>query len=310
MTPDLAPTNNNPDQQNVSNCDTRRQRLILISGLSGSGKSVALHMLEDLGYYCTDNIPAGMLSALVEQTVGSDDPAYRRTAVGIDARNRAQDIETVPGLLQSLRSSGLPCELIFLHAANDILLNRYSESRRKHPLSSRGLSLKEAIAEERRLLTPITDIADLIIDTSHTSVHQLREAVRNRIDQRSEQRLSILFQSFAYRTGVPADADLVFDVRCLPNPYWEQSLRPQTGTDDDVIGFLDSQANVTRMFNDIAGFLDNWITDYRDTNRSYLTVAIGCTGGRHRSVYMVEKLASRFRDEHPHVLIRHNELGS
>ena len=128
MTPDLAPTNNNPDQQNVSNCDTRRQRLILISGLSGSGKSVALHMLEDLGYYCTDNIPAGMLSALVEQTVGSDDPAYRRTAVGIDARNRAQDIETVPGLLQSLQSSGLPCELIFLHAADDILLNRYSNS--------------------------------------------------------------------------------------------------------------------------------------------------------------------------------------
>ncbi|MEE8527816.1 MAG: RNase adapter RapZ [Gammaproteobacteria bacterium] len=290
--------------------ESPRRRLILISGLSGSGKSVALHMLEDLGYFCVDNIPAGMLAELVAQTIDSGDPTYKRTAVGIDARNRQPDIEAVPGFLQSLRSAGMPCEVMFLHADDDVLLSRYSASRRRHPLSSSGVSLRDAIATERRLLTPITDMADLIIDTSRSSVHQLREAIRDRIDQRREGTLSLLFESFAYRKGVPADADLVFDVRCLPNPYWEKELRPLTGKDAKVARYLDDQESSVRMQDDIAGFLDNWIEDYRGTNRSYLTVAIGCTGGRHRSVYMVEKLADRFRGRNPQILTRHNELSA
>ncbi len=302
--------NTRTESEESPDAASRRRRLILISGLSGSGKSVALHMLEDVGYYCVDNIPAGMLAELVAQTIDSDDPTYRQTAVGIDARNRPPDIEAVPEFLRSLKSAGIPCDVIFLHADDDVLLSRYSASRRRHPLSSSGISLRDAIATERQLLTPITDMADLIIDTSHSSVHELREAVRDRIDQRREGALSLLFESFAYRKGVPADADLVFDVRCLPNPYWEKALRPLTGKDEEVVKYLDDQDNAVRMQNDIAGFLDNWIADYRSTNRSYLTVAIGCTGGRHRSVYMVEKLAARFRSRHPQILTRHNELST
>jgi RNase adapter protein RapZ len=285
-------------------------RLVVVSGLSGSGKSVALHMLEDLGYYCIDNLPAGLLPTFVAHTVRSEEPTYRLTAVGVDARNRPADIESVPQLVAELKRSGLNCEVVFLRAEHDVLLKRYSETRRRHPLSRTGVSLAEAIEAERRLLEPIANAADLVLDTTRSSVHDLRELVRQRIGERPEGRLSILFESFAYRHGLPGDADFVFDVRNLPNPYWEPVLSRLTGRDDAVIEFLERHETVQEMFEDIRHFLERWIPDYEHTNRSYLTVAIGCTGGQHRSVYLVERLAAHFAARHPLVRARHQALAA
>jgi len=282
-------------------------RLVILSGLSGSGKSIALHMLEDLDYYCVDNLPVGLLRAFVDHTVASSLPLYDRTAVGVDARNDPDEIAAVPEVMGSLRGR-VQCELIFLTADEDILLKRYAETRRKHPLSGRNLSLRAAIQRERELLSPIVDASDLIIDTTRTNVHQLREMVRERVDRRTEQRLSLTFSSFAYKHGVPRDADFVFDARALPNPYWDLSLRNYTGKDAPVISFLDGQESVQRMLADLVAFLERWIPELVKSNRSYLTVAIGCTGGQHRSVYLVEKLAQHFRQMHELVLTHHNEL--
>lgn len=283
-------------------------RLIIVSGLSGSGKSVALHMLEDLGFYCIDNIPAALLSSVLSQIIATQDSAYDRTAVGVDARNRRADIDSVPHLVDKLRSDGVHCEVLFLHADDDILLKRYSETRRKHPLSGRRLSLREAIVRERELLAPIRETADLIIDTTRTSVHELRDAVSSRVEQRAEGRLSLLFESFGYKHGIPSDADFVFDVRCLPNPYWDLALRPWSGKDAPVIEYLGQQAEVHKMLTDIITLLDAWIPAFKQSNRSYLTIAIGCTGGQHRSVYIAEQLASHFSASHRDVLTRHTEL--
>jgi len=285
-------------------------RLVIVSGLSGSGKSVALQMLEDLNFYCVDNIPAGMLDAFLAQITHTQDPFFQKTAVGVDARNRAEDILTVPRLVEKLRQGELQCEVVFLHSDDDILLKRYSETRRKHPLSSDNFSLREAIAKERELLTPIVDAADLVVDTTRTSVHELRELVRKRIAQHEHGSLSILFESFGFKHGVPSEADFVFDARCLPNPYWEPSLRSLTGHDEPVIRFLESHGSVRSMLEDIASFLETWIPHYDQTDRNYLTIAIGCTGGQHRSVYLTNQLAARIAGKYKHVLIRHNELGA
>ena len=283
-------------------------RLVIVSGLSGSGKSVALHMLEDLDFYCIDNIPAALLKPFISHTVHLGDANYSRVAVGLDARNTTSEIASVPTIVGELRRSGIACEVIFLQANDDELLNRYGETRRKHPMTRAGVSLREAIATERRLLEPITDSADLVIDTSRMSVHDLRELVRKRVEKRNEGRLSIMFESFGFKHGIPGDADFVFDVRSLPNPYWEPHLRAQNGRDTQVIAFLESNDAVGRMIDDIAGFLERWIPEYQRTNRSYLTVAIGCTGGQHRSVYITDKLAAHFGAKYPHVLARHNAL--
>jgi UPF0042 nucleotide-binding protein len=283
-------------------------RLIIVSGLSGSGKSVALHMLEDLDFYCIDNIPAAMLKPFISHTVRSPEPAYARTAIGLDARNRPSEIATVPTLVQELRRSGINCEVLFLLADDDALLNRYSETRRRHPLSRDGVSLREAIAAERRMLEPITDSADLVIDTTRMSVHELRELIRRRVEQRHERGLSIMFESFGYKHGLPGDADFVFDSRALPNPYWEPTLRRLTGRDPDVIRFLESHPDVGRLIEEIASFIEARVPEFQRSNRSYLTVAIGCTGGQHRSVYIVDRLGERFRHKHPQVIVRHNAL--
>lgn len=283
-------------------------RLIIVSGLSGSGKSVALHMLEDLDFYCIDNIPAALLKPFLSHTVRSSEPAYARTAIGLDARNRPSEIATVPTLVQELRRGGIACEVLFLHADDDALLNRYGETRRKHPLSRDGVSLREAIAAERRLLEPVTDSADLVIDTTRMSMHDLRELVRKRVEQRIEGRLSIMFESFGYKHGIPGDADFVFDARALPNPYWEPALRQLTGRDPEVIRFLESHPDVARLIEEIARFIEGRIPEFQRSNRSYLTVAIGCTGGQHRSVYIADRLAELFRCNHPHVMVRHNAL--
>jgi UPF0042 nucleotide-binding protein len=285
-------------------------RLIIVSGLSGSGKTVALHVLEDLDFYCIDNMPAALLDTLVARVVETGDAIYDNLAVGVDARNRPDDLTSLPRLLRDLRGRGIQCEVIFLQAEDDILLKRYSETRRKHPLADKGMSLSDAIARERELLGPIIDAAEIVIDTTRTNVYELRDNLRERISGRGENELSILIQSFGFKHGVPADADFVFDLRCLPNPYWDQNLRPLTGRDAAIVEFLDGKDSVQSMYRDILAFLQKWIPQYVDFNRSYLTVALGCTGGQHRSVYMAEKLARELGGSYAHVLTRHNELPS
>jgi UPF0042 nucleotide-binding protein len=274
-------------------------RLIIVSGLSGSGKSVALNMLEDLDYYCVDNIPAGLLPGFIAYTVRTSEPAYRLTAVGVDARNRPEDLADVPRLVEELRRSGIGCEMLF------------SETRRRHPLSRSGLGLQEALEQEQRLLAPVANAADLTIDTSRLSVHELRELIRERVVERETAGgPSLLFQSFAYRHGVPDDADFVFDARALPNPYWEPALRDLTGRDPAVEDFMRRHEDADHFLADITGFLDRWLPSLVRSNRSYLTVAVGCTGGQHRSVYLAEKLAAHFSGRLGRPLIRHRDLAS
>ncbi len=282
-------------------------RLIIVSGLSGSGKSIALHVLEDLGYYCIDNLPIALLPALASQA--DIEAAPDKYAVGIDARSTGGTLEDFPAMLRDLRGHGVEYEIFFLDADDTTLLKRFSETRRKHPLSNQKVPLEEAIELERRLLEPLSNAADLVIDTSLTNVHQLRDLVRQRVADKPPRTLSILFESFGYKHGVPADADFVFDVRCLPNPHWQPELRALTGYDKPVADFLEKQSQVDRMYQDLITLLENWLPQFEADNRNYMTIAIGCTGGQHRSVYLVERLARHFREQERHVLTRHRELA-
>ena len=282
-------------------------RLVIVSGLSGSGKSVALNVLEDAGFYCIDNILVGLLRSFVKEIEPRQDPDYDQVGVGLDARN-LPDVAQLPELIDELRKSGSGCEVVFLQASDDVLLSRFSETRRKHPLTSDNISLPEALAKERQLLSPIIDMADLIIDTSSTTVYDLRDLLRDRIANRDQATLSILIESFGYKHGLPADADFVFDVRCLPNPYWEPKLRPLNGRDQPVRDFLGAEAQVQEMISDIEAFLSHWIPRYQSFQRSYLTIAIGCTGGQHRSVYIAEALAERLITAHGPIQTHHDEL--
>jgi RNase adapter protein RapZ len=283
-------------------------RLIILSGLSGSGKSVALHMLEDLGYFCVDNLPAGMLQNFVRDTVLTHNPAYNHMAVGIDARNRIEEIREVPRTVRHLRTEGVECEIVYLHADEGTLLKRYNETHRPHPLAVDGRPLRDAIRAEREILGSIADEADVVLETTRTSVHELRELVRARIHREERQGLSLLFQSFGFRHGLPGDSDFVFDARGLPNPYWEAALRPLTGRDPAVAHYLEKDKTVQHFLADLIRFLEDWIPRFEDSNRQYLTVSVGCTGGFHRSVFVVEHLAKYFRAEGRDVIVRHNEL--
>ncbi len=283
-------------------------RLIIVSGLSGSGKSVALHVLEDLGYYCIDNLPVALLRSLLDEVTRHEDQSTDRLAVGIDARSPQSDIETLPAVIAELREHGVQTDLLYLQASNEILLKRYSETRRRHPLAIHGTELRAAIAHERDLLGEIINSADLVIDTTRTSVYQLADAVRERIDRRGSADLSVLIESFGFKHGIPADADFVFDLRCLPNPYWDAELRSLTGQDQEVAEFLDADTLFIAMFEDILSFLSRWIPRYVSFDRSYLTIALGCTGGQHRSVRMAEKLATALKQTHDPILTRHNEI--
>jgi len=283
-------------------------RLIIVSGLSGSGKTVALHVLEDLGYYCIDNLPAGLLKAVVEEVSSGTGQLGRGLAVGIDARNRRQDLESLPQLIDDFRRQQIQTDVLFVLADDEVLLKRYSETRRRHPLAEHGAELRHAIDAERQMLSEVINSADLIIDTSRTSVYDLADIIRERVDARTAASLSVLIESFGFKHGIPTDADFVFDLRCLPNPYWNAELRGLTGLDADVQAFLDQQLAFTRMYDDILGFLQRWIPEYLTFNRGYLTVAIGCTGGQHRSVYMTEKLARALQQSHEPVYTRHSEL--
>ncbi|MDX1508010.1 MAG: RNase adapter RapZ [Woeseiaceae bacterium] len=279
------------------------KRLIIVSGLSGSGKTIALHVLEDLGYYCIDNLPAALLKSAVDEV--TQNPLL---AVGIDVRNRVEDLHALPDLIREFRQQNIPTDVLFLQADDEVLIKRYSESRRRHPLTEQGSELRSAIAAEREILSEIINIADLIIDTSRTSIYELGDAIRERVDRRKSNHMSVLIESFGYKHGIPADADFVFDLRCLPNPYWTVKLRGLTGKDREVQSFLDSHEKFQAMFNDILGFVRSWIPEFKAANRGYMTIAIGCTGGQHRSVYMVEKLGEAFNAAGEPVSIRHNEL--
>lgn len=284
-------------------------RILILSGLSGSGKSVALHMLEDLGFYCIDNIPAALLKPFISYTVRSPEPTYERTAIGLDARNTPAEIASVPKLIDELRRSGIQCEVVFLIASDEELLRRFAETRRKHPMSRNNIDLRGAMALERQLLEPILYIADLVVDTSKMGVHALRDIIHKRVEQRAVGRLSITFESFGFKYGLPGDADFVFDARSLPNPYWEPGLRDLTGRDPEVVRFLEANTNVAALISDIATFIRARIPEYQASNRGYLTVAVGCTGGQHRSVYIVDKLATLFGHDFTSVTTRHSGLS-
>ena len=284
-------------------------RVVILSGLSGSGKSVALHMLEDVGFYCIDNIPAALLKPFISHAVRNPERTYDRAAVGLDARNTAAEIATVPQLTDELRRSGIECEVIFLTATDDELLRRFAETRRKHPMSRHDIDLRTAIAMERQVLEPIVYAADLVIDTSRLGVHALRDLIKLRVAEPHAGRLSLTFESFGFKHGIPGDADFVFDARSLPNPYWEPALRGLTGRDAAVIRFLEGQTNVAALIGDIVAFIRARIPEYIASNRGYLTVAVGCTGGQHRSVYIVDQLVAQFRGEFPTVTSRHTVLS-
>jgi UPF0042 nucleotide-binding protein len=283
-------------------------KLTIISGRSGSGKSTVLHILEDRGYYCIDNLPASLLPALADR-ISNGDTHLSDIAVSIDARNISADLQQAPEIISELQARELSTEIIFLDANSQTLLKRFSESRRKHPLSNESTDLREAIDIESALLESISMMANLVIDTSNMSLHQLRDLMKNRLLESSETNMALLFESFGFKNGVPVDADLVYDVRCLPNPYWDTALRSLTGLDADVAKFLDSQDEVQEMVDDIKTYLEKWLPRYESNNRSYITVAVGCTGGQHRSVYIGEKLRRYFSSKIKNVQIRHRDLS-
>ena len=280
-------------------------RLVIISGRSGSGKTVALNALEDLGFYCIDNLPFLLLPDL-EKQLGQSNPSV---AVSIDARNKPTDENSFKAVIEQLNQNQKNCEIVYLDADENTLLKRYSETRRKHPLTNQNISLREAIRKEREILTPIAGCADLIIDTSTITRQTLYNLIRDRIAHHSGSHIQLLLQSFGFKYGLPFDSDFVFDVRCLPNPYWEPELRPLTGLDTAVVQFLENNPEAKRLLSDISNFIETWLPSFEADNRSYLTLSIGCTGGQHRSVYMVEKLAEKIRHKIPHTLIRHRELN-
>ncbi len=284
-------------------------RLVVISGRSGSGKSTALHILEDAGFNCVDNLPASLLPALIEQVKQRGHPQEMRFAISIDARNTWSDLQQFPQIMAIAKQPEMRVEILFLDARSQTLIQRFSETRRKHPLSNETTDLREAIATERRLLEPIADVADLIINTSNLSLHQLRDMIKQRVVGNETTGMAILFESFGFKHGVPVDADLVFDVRCLPNPYWKRQLRPFSGRDQEVIDFLEQQPEVDEMFTDIRNYLARWLPRFEANNRSYITIAIGCTGGQHRSVYLVERLQKHFTQRFKNIQLRHRELN-
>jgi UPF0042 nucleotide-binding protein len=283
-------------------------KLFVISGRSGSGKSTCLHVLEDIGYYCVDNLPASMLGTLTDRVSQDLHPEFQQVAVSIDARNISEDLEKFPDIFETLDKTRIDRQIIFLDADDNTLLKRFSETRRKHPLSSDKLGLMEAIRKERELLSPIISLANLTIDTSTLSLHQLRDIIKNRVANHNTKGMAVQFQSFGFKYGVPVDADIVFDVRCLPNPYWVVQLRGLTGLNQEVIEYLESQEEVQEMYDDIRGYLDRWLPRFEANNRSYITIAIGCTGGQHRSVYLCERLKSHFSTNKINVQVRHKEI--
>lgn len=295
---------------NVANDSATSVRLTIVTGLSGSGKSVALHSLEDEGYYCIDNLPAALLPPVIDRLLESGLAIYERLAIGVDMRSERDSTDDLLALLAGLRARrDMQVEVLFLDTDRSTLVTRFSETRRKHPLSSLDLTLIAAIDEEARLLEPVKSEAELVVDTSQLNLHELRDIIRTYLLGRSSHSLSLIFQSFGFKHGTPASTDFTFDVRCLPNPHWEPELRPFTGREAPIVAFLEAQPDVIDMLSDITGFLERWLPLFESENRAYLTVSIGCTGGRHRSVFLVERLAAHFGSLRDNVSLRHRELA-
>ncbi len=283
-------------------------RLVIVSGLSGSGKTVALNTLEDEDYYCVDNIPLGLLPDFLDRVLHRSLQPYENIAVGIDARSESHDLRKFHELVKPLHEMNIDIQVIYLQSELPTLIKRFSDTRRKHPLTSKGLPLSEAIEVERNLLSSVAADADLYIDTTHTNIHQLRDLIKEQVIKHDGHQLSVLFQSFGFKHGAPTDSDFVFDVRCLPNPHWEPKLRPLTGLDEDVASFLQSQQEVQEMQEYINGFLEYCIPKFEKQNRHYLTISIGCTGGQHRSVFIAQQLYEDFRDQVKNASVRHREM--
>ena len=284
-------------------------KLIIVSGRSGSGKSTALHVLEDLGFYCIDNLPIGLLFPLTREATEHAAPGrLNKMAVSIDARNLSGEIANFEQIYEHLSQPGLSVEIIFLDASDQSLFQRFHATRRKHPLSNDKVSLREAITDEKELLEPLARLADLHVDTTELSIYELRDMIKQRVAGRRDQELALLFQSFGYKHGVPVDSDYVFDVRCLPNPYWDTSLRQFTGLDKPVAEFLESDPLTRQMIDELIRLLETWLPAFSHSNRSYMTISIGCTGGQHRSVYLCEQLGAYFSRHYANVQTRHTEL--
>ncbi|MEL6091232.1 RNase adapter RapZ [Plesiomonas shigelloides] len=277
--------------------------LMIVSGRSGSGKSVALRAIEDMGFYCVDNLPVTLLPELARSLMARQTSA----AVSIDVRNLPNSPAELDKALNDLPEGFVP-QLLFLDADRNTLIRRYSDTRRLHPLSSQSLSLESAIDTENELLEPLRSRADLVIDTSEMSVHELAEMLRSRLLGKRERELTMVFESFGFKHGIPIDADYVFDVRFLPNPHWDPKLRPMTGLDKPVAAFLARHTEVHNFIYQTRSYLEQWLPMLETNNRSYLTVAIGCTGGKHRSVYIAEQLADYFRSRGKNVQSRHRTL--
>ncbi|OYT96727.1 MAG: RNase adaptor protein RapZ [Pseudomonas sp. PGPPP3] len=284
-------------------------RLIIVSGRSGSGKSTALDVLEDNGFYCIDNLPAGLLPELAERALLHTEVLQPQVAVSIDARNLPTHLQRFPELLNEVRARHIQCDVLYLDADEDTLLKRFSETRRRHPLTDESRSLAEAIRDEALLLEPISDLADLKIDTTNLNLYQLRDSLKLRLLNKPEPGTAFLIESFGFKRGMPVDADLVFDVRCLPNPYWKPELRAHSGLDQPVIDYLAAQADVDEMYTDIHAYLYKWLPRFAASNRAYVTIAIGCTGGHHRSVYLAERLGQTLKPQLKNLQVRHRDLS-
>ncbi len=300
-------TDSSREESELPNSGHGQQQLLVVSGMSGGGKSTALHALEDLGFYCVDNLPAALLSGFFEQ-IRNNPTLYAQVALGIDARSRGTDQQRLPEQLEQLAGSGLQPRLLFLTADTRTIIKRFSETRRRHPLTFDQQALPAAIEREKALLQPLQLRADWVIDTSEINIHQLRQQVWKYVGS-EQSTMTIMLESFAYKKGLPQDLDFVFDVRHCPNPHWIDELRGLTGRDQAVREWLESESTVQALRDDVLGFLQRWLPEIRDSQRSYLTIGIGCTGGRHRSVYLVEWLATELRRSFASVEVYHRELN-
>lgn len=285
-------------------------KLIIVSGMSGSGKTVALHTLEDSGYYCIDNLPVMMLPQLVLKLANAEPGLYELVAVAIDARSGIETLNHFESMLAEVKSQPVEVETLFLTCDASRLIKRFSETRRRHPLSRDGLPLTDAIELEKQWLNSVQNCADLSIDTSDLNVHELRQQIRRQWSADKSADMSILVQSFGFKYGTPSDTDFIFDSRCLPNPHWEESLRHQDGRSEEVADYLRRYSSVTEMQQDILEFLLKWVPRFQQENRSYMTISIGCTGGQHRSVYLAESIAAELKQQDIAVSLRHREISA